>query len=273
MNRLGIDMLTVLAMPPVEHVKLAAELGCVSISTGLANIPWEMFGITDFALYAPWNLREPALRRELTATLRDTGVVIALGEGIVLDGNRRPDDFDHDLDLMAEIGAQRINGVGMDPEPERCREDLVQLAEMTAARGMHFTMEFCPVFTIATLDTTLALVDTIGRERSSVLIDTMHFFRSGGTLEQLRALDPALIGYVQLADCHMGPVGEDYMAEAMFARELPGRGNLPLAEFIAALPTDLPVSVEIPRFDEVMGGLSLRDHARRVIEATRAAGA
>jgi hypothetical protein len=30
-NRLGIEMLTLLGMPPVDHVQLAAELGCVSI--------------------------------------------------------------------------------------------------------------------------------------------------------------------------------------------------------------------------------------------------
>ena len=44
-NRLGIEMLTLLGMPPVEHVKLAAELGCVSISTGLMKLPLALFDL------------------------------------------------------------------------------------------------------------------------------------------------------------------------------------------------------------------------------------
>jgi hypothetical protein len=47
MNRLGLEMLTLLGMPPVEHVRLAADLGCVSISTGLSNQTLAKFGYPD----------------------------------------------------------------------------------------------------------------------------------------------------------------------------------------------------------------------------------
>ena len=63
-NRLGIEMLTLLGMPPVEHVTLAAELGCVTISTGLMKLPLSPFGYPQLeTLYEPWSLLDDAALR------------------------------------------------------------------------------------------------------------------------------------------------------------------------------------------------------------------
>jgi len=81
-GRLGIELLTLLGMPPVEHVQLAAELGCISISSGLTGLPLAAFGYVDLQLNPEWSLESnPALRRELKAALRDSGVHIGLAEG------------------------------------------------------------------------------------------------------------------------------------------------------------------------------------------------
>ena len=273
MNRLGIEMLTVLGMPPVEYVKLAGELGCVSVSTGLSGLPLTMFGITDFAPYPEWSLRDdPALRRETIAAMRDAGVKIGLGEGFRADTGIDVSEFAGDLDLMVELGAVRINAIGIEPDLPRCHDQLAKLAEMVTARGMLFTVEFCPGFAIDTLGKTLALIDHIGRGRCRVLLDSMHFFRTGGTVAEIEALDADMIGYAQLADGRNAPPDDGYMMEAMFARGVPGAGELPLRELIAVLPSDLPISVEVPRLDDLksMGPLA---HTQRVVEAARALGA
>jgi len=273
MNRLGIEMLTLLGMPPVDYVRLAGELGCVSVSTGLTGLPLTTFGIDDFAPYPAWSLRDdPSLRRETMAAMRDTGVKIGLGEGFRADAGMDVASFAGDLDLMAELGAVRINAIGLDPDLARCHDQLAGLAEMTIARGMAFTVEFCPGFAIDTLDKVVALIAHIGRGRCQVLIDAMHFLRSGGVVEQMRALDPELIGYAQLADGPLAPPGDSYMTDAMFARGVPGAGALPLREFIAALPADLPISVEVPRLDDLRD-MGPRAHAKRVVEAARELGA
>jgi sugar phosphate isomerase/epimerase len=145
MNRLGIEMLTLLGMPPVAHVKLAAVLGCASISTGLTGLPLAPFGYPDVKLYPEWSLeRDPAMRRELKAALRDTGVRIGLGEGFRI----RPDGDVRDraaaLDLMAELGALRINAVSMETDMARTHDQLAALADMVIERGMLLTVEFAP---------------------------------------------------------------------------------------------------------------------------------
>ena len=65
MNPLGLEMLTLLGMPPVEYIKLASDLGCAEVSTGLSGLPLTMFGISDFAPYPMWSLKDDAaLRRD-----------------------------------------------------------------------------------------------------------------------------------------------------------------------------------------------------------------
>jgi sugar phosphate isomerase/epimerase len=274
MNRLGIEMLTLLGMPPVEHVLLAADLDCVSISSGLSGLPLAQFGYPNFTPYPAWSLEhDPVLRRELKAALRDTGVHIGLAEGFRV----RPDADLRDraaaLDIVAELGALRVNAVSMEPNMARTHDQLAVLAEMVIARGMKFTVEFAPPNAINTLSAAIAAADHVGRSHCQILLDAMHFFRSGATLDDLAGLDPALIGYAQLCDVPLLPQGGSYMQEAMFSRRVPGSGELPLREWIAALPADLEIGVEVPMIAELQAGVSPRDHAARVVAAARNAGA
>jgi sugar phosphate isomerase/epimerase len=104
-------------------------------------------------------------------------------------------------------------------------------------------------------------------------LDSMHFFRSGAKLDDISKLDPSLIGYAQLCDAPMISTGGSYMQEAMFSRKVPGTGELPLREWIAALPMDLEIGVEVPMIAELQAGVSARDHAARVVAAARKLGA
>lgn len=270
MNRLGIEMLTLLGMPPVEHVLLAAELGCVSISTGLSSLPLARFGYADFTPYPAWSLENDAvLRREMKAALRDSGVHISLAEGFGARAGLDLRDRAAALDIVAELGARRVNAVSMEPDVTRTFDQLAVLAEMVNARGMRFSVEFAPPNAINTLAGAVAVIDHIGRDRCQVLLDAMHFFRSGSTLDDLTKLDRSLIGYAQLCDAPRISRGESYMQEAMFARLVPGAGELPLREWIAALPADVPIGLEVPMIAELQAGVRPRDHAARVVAAAR----
>lgn len=277
-GRLGIEMLTLLGMPPVEYVRLAGDLGCREVSTGLSGLPLTMFGITDFAPWPMWSLKDdPALRRETRAALADTGVRIGLAEGFRVARDLDPAESAADLDLFAELGALRVNAICMDEAmvagSTEAADKLGVLADLATARGMLFTIEFFPPEGITSLERALAVVDAIGRDKAHVLLDTTHLFRTGGTVAQVAALDPGVIGYCQLSDGRNAPPDEAYMMTAMFARDVPGEGQLPLRELIAVLPADLTISLEVPRLDDLRGGISPRDHAARCIAAARALGA
>lgn len=260
---LGIELLTVLGMGPVDHVTLAADLGCTAVSMGLTQLPMNPHD------YPGWSLREDAgLRAELKAVLRDRGVAISIGEGMGVSPEFDASERAADMDIFAELGAIRINSVDMGVERERALDQLGKLAEMAHARDMEFTIEFCPAFTVRTLGEALEAVRHIGEDKASVLIDSMHFFRSGGTVRQIAELDPALIGHVQLCDAPRKGAG-DYLQEAMTGRLIPGEGDLPLREFVDALPRGKTLGLEVPLMAQAQSGQPAAEYVAEIALKTR----
>lgn len=263
-SRLGIDAQTVFGMPPVEHVDLAANLGCSHISTGLVAIPWRL------QRFPAWSLRDDVgLRRELAAALRDRGVSISQAEGFSIRPTTNVDSYIPDLDIFAELGARRASGVCTEQDTSRALDLLAALADLTAERGMGFSLEFAPPHTIGNLAEAHAALVALEKSNVRLVIDAMHFFRSGGTLDELRALPPNLIGYVQLCDVSRLPLHDDYLKEACFERRAPGDGELPLSEFCAALPATVEVGIEVPTLEHAKEAIQHRDFVKRATASAR----
>lgn len=262
MDRLGIDMQTVFGLPPVEHVKLAAQLDCSHVSMGLAPVPWKLDGFPD------WSLHDVDARREMKSAMRDLGVSLSVVEGFAVRPSVDARDRAADLDIAVELGAERASAVCMERDLSRGLDQLAVLAELTAERGMTLTLEFAPPHAINTLAGALAAVRTLGRRNVRLVIDAMHFFRSGGAVADLMTVDPALIGYVQLCDAPRVSGGEDYLTEACFGRRCPGEGELPLRDFLSAFPADAPIGLEAPMLANVkLDGLEAT--VRRIVSAGR----
>ncbi len=264
MKRLGIDSQTVFGMPPRQHVDMAAKLGCSHISTGLVSIPWRL------QRFPAWSLRDDAgLRREFAAALRDNGIFISQAEGFSVRPTTNIDDLIPDLDIFAELGARRASGVCTEKDTRRALDLLATLADLTAERGMGFTLEFAPPHAIGNLEAAQATLAALKKPNASLVIDAMHFFRSGGTITQLGVLPPELIGYVQLCDVARQPPHDDYLREACFERLAPGDGDLPLGRFCASLPDTVEVGIEIPSLQSSDDEIQHWEFMRRATGAAR----
>lgn len=263
MNRLGIEQLSVIGLGPVEFVNLAADLGCSCISSGLTSMP-------DRNGHIAYSLREDkALRQEMMAVMRDRAVSISLGEGCIIRQGCEMHDYAADMDIMRELGVERLNTVSMDPDMGRTLDQLAMFAEMASARDMVSSIELCPANTIKNLETAVAAVRHVGRKDFQLLLDTMHLGRSGARGADIAALDPALIGYVQLCDAPLKPTNPDYMDEAMFERMIPGEGEMPLREYLRAIPPGLVISLEVPLRSQAEAGVSIKERLQKCVEAAR----
>lgn len=263
MDRLGLDMLSVFGMPPVDYVRLAADLGCGHITISLTPLPWNPCG------YASWSLRNDAdLRREMKAALADRGVSVTVASGFSLRADADVRDLAGDLDVAAELGARQAASVGMDPDLARAHDQLAVLTEMAAQRDMDVVLDYAPHQVINDLEGALAALRHTGSARAMLSVDAMHVFRSGGSATELAALDPGLIGYAQICDAPRGGPLADYGRETLFARKIPGEGELPLADFIAALPPQVAIGVEVPILAEVER-TGVRPVMERAVAASR----
>ena len=82
---------------------------------------------------------------------------------------------------------------------------------------------------------------------AGLLVDALHFGRSTTSLQDIAAIPRSLLHYAQIADA---VAGQDFTVEQMIhtarsERSLPGEGSIDLPGLFAALPQDLPVSVEV----------------------------
>jgi len=119
----------------------------------------------------------------------------------------------------------------------------------------------------------LAVLDRVAHPLRALLIDPIHVDRSGSSLDEIAAVDPALLPYAQFCDARTArPDPADFGAviiDAVDLREQCGEGGLPLTALLAALPADIPLSIELRSraLREAFGDPVLR--ARAVAAATR----
>ena len=265
---LGLECLSGLGLPPDALIRTAAGLGFAHVSLNLSG------AANRLECYPAAALRgDPALQQAVRTALDETGMALSLLEGFAITPECPAESWQAELDLAAALGARSTCVIGMERDRPRCHEEFGRFAQFCAERGLIATTEVGAGI-CRTLSHALEAVRLSGSDNFRLLIDTMHFFRSGAALADMAALDPALIAHVQLADVPMPARIASYMEEALWERRAPGDGDLPLAAFCALVPGGVPMGLEIPIRSEALAGIApearfarLRDAARAVMEA------
>jgi sugar phosphate isomerase/epimerase len=125
-----------------------------------------------------------------------------------------------------------------------------ELCDRALTYGLRVGLEFAVYTGVRTLADAARIVKESKRPNTSIVVDFLHFSRSGGLPTHLGTVDPALFHYAQICDAGPDmPSPTDTPAligEARTGRLLPGEGALPLAELVAALPAGLPLAIEAP---------------------------
>jgi sugar phosphate isomerase/epimerase len=134
---------------------------------------------------------------------------------------------------------------------------------------MELTLEFAPPHSINTFEKALAAIRGIAKPNVRLTIDAMHFFRSGGSIDQLALAGGGCIGHVQLCDVPLSAVTDDYYQEACFDRRLPGEGDLPLRKLLAVVPKNVRVGLEIPMRARIGAEASLEALVARAVALAR----
>jgi len=260
---LGIDVLGVFGLPPVEFVSLTAELGCQYLSVSIFNIDYNPHGYAPFSLVA-----DKKLRREMCAAMHDRDVSILTAEGFFVFPDKDVRTFASELEAMCELGVPRLTTLSLDDDANRSFDQFAELAEMASAAGLEVALELVPGQPIPDLETALEAVRHVGQPNFKLLIDTLHWVRSGLGPRDVAALDPARISYCQLCDAPLQTMG-DYLEEVTFERLPPGDGELPLQKILEALPRSTPISLEIPRRSLAEAGASPYERLKPCVDSAR----
>ena len=239
MNSLSLAHLTVLDVGPPHLIELAAEAGFRAVGIRLCS---PMPGGVAYPLRAG----SPGLR-ETRRVMQAFDVVVSDIEVVRVAADTNVRDYAGAFEAGAELGAQRVCINIDDTERARVIDRMGALCDLAGPFGLALDIEFMVWRPVARLEDAVDIVRSTGKANAFVLIDALHLIRSGGTVAAVAALDPALIGSVQLCDAPLAsPPQSGIVDEARGNRLLPGEGELPLRELLAALPENVPLSAEIP---------------------------
>lgn len=233
---------------PVQALQVAAATGYQSVGLRLwPNAP----GAPQQHL-----LGHPEVLRETLAAQRDTGVqvfdleIVRLDEHFEIQGGAS--QWQALFEAAAALKAKAILVAGDDTEPQRLSQHYGQLCAALKPYGLSANLEFMPWTAVPDARAALRVVAQAGSpENAGILIDALHFGRSNTTLDDIRAIPRQLLHYAQLCDAQAGQhfSTEQMIHTARCERCLPGQGSIDLKGLVAALPADLPLSVEIVNFE------------------------
>ncbi len=279
-REVGIDHLTMLDVSPPALVNVAREAGFDSVGLRVAATapneqPWPMT--------ASSSMLEETIRR-----LDDTGIRVLDVEVVRLRPDTRRGDYERVLEAGAKLGARYVTVNSYDPELERACETFAALTADARPYGLRPVIEPITYTQVANLEEAVYVAQRSGG--GGILLDALHFQRYGGEFEQLRSVDSQLLSYVQLCDAPLAPPsglprprklprgqstdGTDLQLESRAMRLLPGDGELPLSDILAALPAGIPVSVEAPVLSlwETLTPAELARRARQAVATLIPAG-
>ncbi|MDB5363969.1 MAG: iolE [Rhodospirillales bacterium] len=256
---LGLAHFTVLELPPIELLRLAARIGYASV--GLRLHP-AFPGSPCYAI-APGG----ELMREMRRRIEGDGIRVYDIEFVAIDADFVPARLVPVLETAALLGAKRLSVCGDDPDRARLIANFAALCDLAAGFGMGVDLECMAWRRVASLADAATVVIAADRPNGGVLVDALHLSRTGGTPADVLAMPPGLIRSAQLCDAPaVRPTSTDaIIREARAGRLPPGDGALPLHDLLGALPDGTVLSVEVP----MTGDLPPEARARLIFGATR----
>ncbi len=132
-----------------------------------------------------------------------------------------------------------FNGLEGRPEPEIIRltaRNIAEIADIGMEYGIRFQIEGAAWTPIHSLSQCLKLIELTERDNVGLVIDFWHLWASRDTKpDQVARLDQSLIYGVHLCDGLRPSVGEGWPDETLLRDCLPGDGQLPIADWVAAV--------------------------------------
>lgn len=180
--------------------------------------------------------------------LAETGLCALDLEVVWLNPGEALDTHDAMIEIALDLGVRNVLCVSSEPDMTRTKERFEHLCKKAESGTLRVVLEFLAFTEIRSLRQSLEVVQDVAHPAGGILVDALHLQRTGASALDLRTVDPALMPYFQLCDAGAHPLDsspEGLLEDALYLRQLPGDGELPLRELLAQIDPLLPLSLEI----------------------------
>lgn len=250
--------LTVLALAPVDMIDVAADAGYQYVGLRLNRV-------TPTEVLYPL-LSDRALLRDTKARLAATGVRVLDVELARMDPANDAWSYVPLLETAAELGARHVITQLPDADRPRATARFAAICELAAPLGLGIDLEFPSWTETPDLSEAARVLREVEQPNAGILVDVLHFDRSGCRLDELRSLPRDWFRFAHVCDAPSArpTTKEGLIHTARAERLFPGDGGIDVRGILACLPPDIPYALEIPG-DTLAGQIGLREYARRAL--------
>lgn len=260
---LSLSYYTVPELSPLETVAVAAQAGC-------SHVGLRLLGGQPGGGETPL-LLDRSLQAEMLGAMADAGIAALDANTARIVPETRAADFTPFLDAAARLGARHVMASVDDADRDRSIDNVACLCDLAAERGLTVDLEFVPWMALSGLEAAVEMVRTCKHDALGIAVDTLHFHRSGGSIEALARLPRRWFRYAQICDAPATgtpPSRDRLIHEATKERLLPGAGDIDLAGILRALPDNIPLALEIPQ-TALATRMGAAGRVSRAVAATR----
>lgn len=186
--------------------------------------------------------------RAVRAALEDTGICPLDLEVIWFKPGESLSTHDAMIDVALELGVRNVLCVSSEPDITRTKQRFEHLCRQAEGSPLRIVLEFLAITEVRSLQQALQVVQEVAHPAGGILVDALHLYRTGSCAEDLAAIDPQLMPYIQLCDASAtlrDRSPEGLIEDALYLRQMPGDGDLLLTAILDQLNPHLPLSMEI----------------------------
>jgi sugar phosphate isomerase/epimerase len=238
---LALGVLPYLDTPAPAFVEAAAAAGFDAVSLRVSGSRTPV--AADLAVH-------PALLDETAAALDATGVRVLDVEVLRLyAGDRALERRAEEAVLLGRrFGARHLITINQDLPVDACARALRRVCDVASAEpgSPQVCLEFMAFSATTDLSAAADVVRRAEHPLAAVLLDTLHFSRTGGRPAEVGDHLDVLAPYVQVCGVPRRPSARGLMHEATRSRRLPGRGTGDDLAVLSVVPDEWAISVEAP---------------------------
>lgn len=262
MYRISLGSLTVADTEGPDVISAAAAGGCFGVNLRITG--------QSKAEPFPTIVGNPARLKALRQRMQDTGVILTGISAYQFLPETKLSDYEPILEIASELGVKTVGLTSGEPDQSRFIDLLSGYADMVAKIGARISIEFMAYREIKTIGQCNDVITKTGKSNIGITADILHLIRSGGTPADVKKVDPKRIYCVQFCDGpRQLPAGMELRTEARLGRYYPGEGELPLYDFLDALPAgwqDIEIEIPHPAYMK----LPANERVKKAADATRA---
>jgi sugar phosphate isomerase/epimerase len=247
----------------------APDLVTAAAAAGYRSVGLRLTRVTPDEPHVPL-IGDPGLLRATKARLAATGVEVHDVELARLGPADEPESFLPVLATGAELGARRVIAQLPDADFARKVDRFGRLCDLARPLGLTVDLEFVSWTETPDLTEATRVLRAAGRPNAGLLVDLLHFARSGSDVDDLRALPPEWFSFAHVCDApaEIPTTVEALIHTARRERLFPGTGGINVRGILAALPPGIRYALEIPNVARA-AQTGEPEYARLAVQAAR----